>query len=128
MEAMTKENLLIYVPIHVKLSDFWVAWVVRILFDAKLRVYYWTADFAKGSVRKSRHKAGRPVTTRKGRDFIFAKLMAKSVMCGDMIDICVVPITPQGIMQIYVRTGREKAGTSIPIQPQQFAYKRIICG
>ena len=92
MDAITTENILDYIPINVKLSDFWLAFLIHLGLSRDFLNNNWKADAAKESIHKTRENCGAPATLKDDKGhFYFVKLQGMFQMCEDMIKFCNTP-------------------------------------
>ena len=89
MDAITTENVLDYILINVKLSDFWLVFLIHLSLSQDFLNNNWKVDAVKESIHKTWENCGAPATLEDNKGhFYFVKLQGMFQMCEDMIKFC----------------------------------------
>ena len=89
MNTITTENILDYILINMKLSDFWLVFLICLSLSWDFLNNNWKVDAVKKSIHKTQENYSAPATLKDNKDhFYFVKLQDMFQMCKDLIKFC----------------------------------------
>ena len=89
IDAITIKNVLDYILINMKLSDFWLVFLIYLSLSQDFLNNNWKADAVKESIHKTQENCSVSATLKDNKDyFYFIKLQDMFQMCEDLIKFC----------------------------------------
>ena len=89
MNTITTKNVLDYILINIKLSDFWLVFLICLSLSQDFLNNNWKVDAVKESIHKTQENYSASATLEDDKDhFYFIKLQDMFQMCGDLIKVC----------------------------------------
>ena len=89
IDTITTENVLDYILINMKLSDFWLVFLICLSLSQDFLNNNWKVDAVKESIHKTWENCGAPAILKDNKDhFYFIKLQDMFQMCEDLIKFC----------------------------------------